>query len=98
LASSEPWVTIVGPAMVSPKKVVAGAEGRPASLMRSSTRRCSGGGAPRPPKPSGKWTQASPRSYCLPRNVTGSVLPSVSASSCSRRSSTSDVGSAMDER
>src|SRR5829696_6388372 len=97
-ASSSPKVTTVGPAIVRPKKCRVPMGGAPAVRSRDSTARWCDGGSPRPPLPSGKWTHARPRSYCRPRNSTGSVVAgSSSSSSCSRRSETREAASVMPE-
>src|SRR3954467_8475724 len=58
--------------------------GAPAPVGRAWIVVWSLGDAPRPPTPSGKCTQARPRSYCAPRNsAAGVLLGSCSASSSS---------------
>src|SRR5664280_1569214 len=95
-SSSDPWVTTVGPAMVSPKNSRAPGPWAPASPRRRSASRWSPGGRPRPPWPSGKPTQASPRSYWRERNSsTGTVRGSSSSKSWPVRSCTRDASSAM---
>ena len=47
--------------------------GPPSAKIRSLIIFCSFGFSPRPPWPSGKWTQARPLSNWAPRNVTVSV-------------------------
>ena len=72
-SSSLPCVTIVGPASDRPKNSMPCGAARP---PRAGAGRCGAARAaasPRPPKPSGKCTHASPRSYCAPRNVIWSV-------------------------
>src|SRR5664279_3285469 len=94
--SSDPWVTTVGPAIVSPKNSRAPGPWAPASPRRRSTSRWRSGGRPRPPWPSGKPTQASPRSYWRERNSsTGAVRGSSSSKSRLVRSCTRDASSAM---
>ncbi len=66
-SASSPWVTMVGPAMVRPKKCRASGEPAPASRSAASMSFWMLGGRPRPPQPSGKCTHARPRSYWRPR-------------------------------
>src|ERR1039458_4432133 len=68
------------------------ADGAPPSMRRMLMRWCSDGLRPSPPLPSGKWTQARPRSNCSPKKAFGSVVAGGwSASNSSTRWSTLSV-------
>ena len=75
-------MTIVGAHMPYPIGLRAYEIGPPAPTTRALIVFCSFGDRPRPPLPSGKCTQARPRSNCAPRNSAAGVV----FGSCSARS------------